>query len=232
MAEGDGGDDPIHYLPPRHGFSEGTKKGLRATAWLLGVLVLIVLADHFVTGARLDVVADLVFALIVAVAGVWVVGGMVTIKSEAFDLGLKAGGGMALLLVFTIFVKPFSATDGVVAHDVVFVVDPDGEISSIVDEAIADLPGLEISTADLAILRQFNPNRSRLPIEFAADEPKLWHFDKTPAMLKILRDVVKRSKSCLTLEEPDGKERFRLTVNRERVVAETVGGGRRIYRCK
>ncbi|MDA7428951.1 hypothetical protein PGB28_10835 [Primorskyibacter aestuariivivens] len=126
------GQQPAWTYLPKGGFSKGAKQAAWICAGLLGVLFVILFVIGAPAGTGQAVFADMLIGLIFAVAGVWVVGGMIEFSSKLYDVGVKAGGGIAILLLVTFYIRPVYGASGTVLYDVNIPLGPDSTIEQVV----------------------------------------------------------------------------------------------------
>ena len=93
--------------PPKDGFSQGTKQGLRVALPLLIVLVAIPLFVEVRADSALAVSLNVLASVLVAIVAVWVVGGLFELEGKYRDVGIKAAGGVAVLVFMLAWVEPF-----------------------------------------------------------------------------------------------------------------------------
>lgn len=219
-------------MPPRYGMSRGTLQGLGVVFALLIVLFVVlnfsVRPDHKSTLRS----ADLLAAIIVAVTGVWVVGGMFSLGSAIKDVGIKAVGGVAVIFAL-LYMEPFSRSEDNVSFDYSTDVPFDGNIGDILQIAQREMSNLAIPSESLDKLLDFNPlTIDGNALQLHANEPKAWDVDRTPAIEKVLREIVFRSSSCLSLAGPDAKGKLTLLLHETKVREDrSKNGVRKIFRC-
>ncbi|MDE0342152.1 MAG: hypothetical protein OXK82_03120 [Deltaproteobacteria bacterium] len=184
------------------------------------------------------VFADVVLGLLLAVAGVWVVGGMFEWKTTLYDVGIKAGGGIAIALLVALYVRPvyFATSFG------------PGPIPPYA-ESITLAPWEPIGVILDVYEEQFNRSRANaihlvIPDDirkqvwnFRAERPDVkavyqanWGFPRRSPKLRVL-DQIEERQDCLSFEEKDGKVYAALVSEELKTVTRPTDKAT-IYLCK
>ena len=211
MANKDDGKRPKPaawtYIRPRGGFSKGTRQGL----WVCAVLLALLFVNVFLFGTPPEtaqaVLADVVLGLLIAVAGVWVVGGMIELDSTLGDIGIKVGGGVAILLCATFYVRPIYFASGQSSHAESITLAPWATIAPIITEYEGQFSRREPNAIHLKV-----PDDIREKVlNFRAERPEYgtaykanWGFPRRNPKLRIL-DQIQERQECLSFVEKDGK---------------------------
>lgn len=221
------------YIRPRGGFSKGTRQGV----WVCAVLLVLLFLVVFVLGGPPQtghaVFADAVLGLLLAVAGVWVVGGMIELDSKLSDIGVKAGGGIAILLLVTLYVRPIYFASGQAKYAESITLAPWHTIGLILEV----YEGQFNRTGANAIHLVIPDNIREKVLSFRAERPDVqavykanWGFPRRNPKLRILDQIEKRQ-DCLSFEEKDGKVYAKLTDNKLKTQTHPKGKPT-IYLCE
>lgn len=219
--------------PPKHGMSGGNLLGFFFVL-LLVLLLMVWLAFSPSSDGQANLrMADVLLALIAAVAGVWVVGGVFNLSwGGAKDIGIRAAGGAGMIFA-VLLLRPFSGSDDFSECDFAQRIPFDADISALLVLAENKI-GLKVNSADLEKLLRFNPsNVVGSELTLCENDPRFWNTDKTTAIEKALREIARRSSSCLTLSGPDESETLTLSLSGVGLTEDRSQNGERIiYRCR
>lgn len=105
-----GGRPAWTYNRPSAGLSKGSKQGFAITAIVALILFVIVFVMGVPPGSPRATFADFLLAAGLSALGVWGVGGMIEISGSIRDLSIKAGGGIAILVLVMFVYRPFYGT--------------------------------------------------------------------------------------------------------------------------
>lgn len=230
----------VSVSPPAIGFSKGTKQGI----WVCLALIILLAAVVFLGRPSVDpaeaIFADLLLSLTLSVAGVWVVGGMIEFSSKLYDVGVKAAGGIAILLLVNLYAKPFATSpNNNVYSDFAYEFKSQTSVgdTEIVELALAENPPVKISAEHADLLRSLAPNRSLESIEFIANHPwpswlPAYIGTKDSVATQLLKQVATYASECVTVEGPDANGITSVTVSASGLESEASDDGRTILRCK
>lgn len=237
MADNDEGDRPRRaawtYLKPRGGFSKGTRQGVWVCAVLLALLFLTIFVFSAPPGTAQAVFADVVLGLLIAVAGVWVVGGMIELDSTLYDIGIKAGGGIAILLFVTLYFRPIYFSSGQVKYDENHELGKWGTIGIILTHYEKQFSQHERNAIHLQIpddIREKVLNFRADPTNIEAVYNANWGVLRRNPKLRILDEIEKRQE-CLFFEEEDDKVVVKLQDDKLKIQKRPEDGAT-IYLCK
>ncbi|MGP6089313.1 hypothetical protein [Antarctobacter jejuensis] len=192
---------------PKDGMPRGVVHGMIVTAILLAVLFVVLFVMDAAPGTTQAIYADLIMALTLAVAGVWVVGGLVEISSTIWDVTLKATGGVAIILFVAIYVRPIYHANGAARHAESATLPAWGTMEQILSGYEADFhagkPGairISLPEAQREKILNFHPAPPDVPVILTGD----WNLLRTVSPKADLLNKVGQRQSCLSFEERDG----------------------------
>ena len=231
------------YLKPSGGFTKGTLQGIKLCAGLLLLLFLTVFVLGAPPGTAQAVVADVLLGLLLAVAGVWVVGGMIEFDSTVKDVSIKAGGGIAILLLSVFYFSPFySAAKVQVSHIENYKLNSWATVAIILDEFQMQFRQDERDAINIHIpsniaqkVLRFRPDPVGNEIvykdqwSFLCRNPNMRCLCENPK-LRILKKIESRQK-CLSFEDINGTVHVKLN---EELLESRIRpeDGATIYLCK
>ena len=195
------------YLNPQGGFSKGTCQGLLVCAVLLGLLCLLVFAFGAQPSTPKAVVADVVTGLFVAVAGVWVVGGIFVLNSKVCDLSVKASGGVAIILFVAFYLRPMYLASGHVDYMESIEFGKEATMEILLDTYDGQFYRQEANAIHIVLpkpIREKVLNFRPAPLDQVPIYQANWGFPRRNPKLRIL-DQIERHQDCLSFNETHGK---------------------------
>lgn len=178
-------------------------QGLCVSAALLGLLIVVVFVFGVPPGTTKAVFADAVLGLLIAVFGVWVVGGTIELKTSLYDIGIKASGGIAILLLATFYVRPFYYALGYSDYAEDIVLSPWDTVATI----ITHYQGQFRRSEDNAIHVVIPDAIQEKVLRFRADQPGFqaiyqanWGGPPRNPRLRVLDQIAERQ-DCLSFVE-------------------------------
>ena len=230
MSNNDG-DDRVRgaawtYIKPRGGFSKGTRWGLAVCAVLV---LLLFLSIHFLgaaPGTAQAVLADALLGLLLAVAGVWVVGGIIELHTTLYDVSVKAGGGIAIVLLVAVSVRPIYYASGQVAYAESITINPWGTVGTIISHYNEQFARMQADAIHVAIPSNIENEvlrfRATHPPDITAEYKANWGFPRRNPKLRIL-DAIEERQECLSFHEGENGE-VRAALDKDKL--ETKSGSR------
>ncbi len=222
-----------NQVTQKRGFSKGTVQGLVVCAVLLVLLTLFIYVLGVPPGTAKATLADALLGLLIAVAGVWVVGGMIKIKTSLYGIDLKAFGGIAILLVVVLYFRPFYGASGQAEYADSITLDPCDTIGTIIsfyeDQfGVQKEDGIqfEISEDIRKKVMNFRAYKPGSKVVYQAN----WGFPRRNPVLRILDQIEDRQK-CLKFKEEGNKIVVELNDNQLKL-EKFSGCDEEIYVCK
>lgn len=142
------------------------------------------------------------------------VGGLFEFEGKFLDLSIKGGGGVAVLLLISVFVRPFYNAEGI-APDAIDVTLPKGEtINFLIDAANSDYS--ENSNSKTYITTTDNNVKKLRPIPADQDSTYTGH-----SWLEVFQKVAHRGLNCLDVTSTGNV--VSLSLNLDQAVAISAG---------
>ena len=239
MPDNDGGDRfqgaAWTYFKPRGGFSKGARQGLLVCAVLLLLLFLSIYVLGAPPGTPKAMFADTLLGLLLAVAGVWVVGGVVELDTTRYDLGIKAGGGIAILLLVTLYIQPISSASGQVKYAESITLSPWDTVGTILSHYKEQSAQMQADAIRIVIPQEIEDEvlnfRATTPPDVSSEYKTNWGFPRRNPKLRVLDEITERQ-DCLSFAEQNGK--FVAVLNGEKLEKKTrpAREEKTVYMCK
>ena len=197
-------DQSTTYHPPKDGLSAGSKWGFIITLIAILVLFYLVFITGTPPGSGRAIVADFVLAAGLGALGVYGIGGMIEIGGKLFDFSVKAGGGIAIIVLVMFVVRPFHSADINTSYDEEFEVAADGTIGVLLEtyndqflKSERDAIQVIIPEENKEKILNFKAEQIGKTAIYRANWDLLRRRNPRIALLKIIEE----RQSCLSFEE-------------------------------
>jgi len=119
------------YNRPSAGLSRGSKQGFSIFAATAVVLFVVVFVMGVPPESPRAIFSDFILAAGLSALGVWGVGGMIEISGTIRDLTVKAGGGIAIIVMVMFVFRPFNSAAVDTSYDEFYEIGPYGSIGAL-----------------------------------------------------------------------------------------------------